>query len=100
MITETLGVNHLLKYATVNPNTNQYYYPFAQHPRFKFLMYDRISRHRTVDQTKIYLKQNPGDANLTVGELKKMLNDGSGKKIISNKLNKLIAYTISLQISA
>ena len=59
-VSETDGFKHLLKYSTLNTKTNEMYYPFAKHPRFKFWAYDRLRRHRSLDQTKIYLKQNLG----------------------------------------
>ncbi|RNA07296.1 ATP-dependent DNA helicase PIF1 [Brachionus plicatilis] len=92
MVSESLAVQHLLKYATVNSKTKFNYYPFAEHPRFKFWMYDRISRHRTLDQIKVYLKQNPGDANMTINELKKMLNDGSAEQL----LRKMTPYSANI----
>jgi zinc transport system substrate-binding protein len=42
-----------MKYATLSASTNKFYYPFAQHQRFKFWFYDRIRRHRTLDQSKV-----------------------------------------------
>ncbi|RNA24394.1 ATP-dependent DNA helicase PIF1 [Brachionus plicatilis] len=82
-VTETQGFNHLLKYATKDPTNNQYYYPFAEHPSvIKISICDRISRHRTLDQTKVYFNQNQGDANLTLTDLKKMINDGSAEQIL------------------
>jgi hypothetical protein len=60
-VSETDGFKHLLKYATINSQTKELYYPFAQHPRFKFWAYDRLRRHRALDQCKIYLKQNLGN---------------------------------------
>lgn len=60
-VTETEGFKHLLKYATLKSETNEYYYPFAKHPRFKFCAYDRIRRHRALKQSKVYLKQNIGN---------------------------------------
>ena len=65
-ITETEGYKHLLKYATKHTKLNEYYYPFVQHPRFKFWVYDRLRRRRALEQSKIYLKQNLGDASLTI----------------------------------
>ncbi len=71
-VTETQGFKHLMKFACLN-SAGKYYYPFAQHPRFKFWAYDRIRRHRTLGQCKIYLKNNNNDNNLTIGELKDMV---------------------------
>ena len=62
-ISETDAYKHLLKYATKKTSTNEYYYPFVTHPRFKFWAYDRIRRHRALDQCKVYLKQNLGKFN-------------------------------------
>lgn len=59
-VSETDGFKHLLKYATKHTTTNEYYYPFVTHSRFKFWAYDRIRRHRALDQAKIYLKDNIG----------------------------------------
>ncbi len=59
-VSETDGFKHLLKYVTKHTSTNEFYYPFVKHPRFKFWAYDRIRRHRALDQSRIYLKQNLG----------------------------------------
>jgi hypothetical protein len=57
----------------------EFYYPFAQHPRFLFYVCDRLRRHRTLDQCKVYLKQNPNDATLTIDDLKAILTSGNSK---------------------
>jgi hypothetical protein len=59
-VSETEAYQHLLKYGTTHTDTKQLYYPFVNHPRFKFWAYDRIRRHRALDQSKICLKQNLG----------------------------------------
>ena len=59
-VSETDGFKHLLKYATINTKTNEYYYPFVTHSRFKYWAYDRIRRHKALDQAKIYLRDNIG----------------------------------------
>ncbi len=59
-VSETDGFKHLLKFATKHTKTNEYYYPFVTHTRFKFWAYDRIRRHRALDQAKIYLRDNLG----------------------------------------
>jgi hypothetical protein len=45
-------------------------------------MYDRIRRHRTLDQSKVYLNQNVGDANLTIQELKQAIYNGDANRIM------------------
>ena len=82
-VTEPLAVKHLMKYATRSAKTNEYFYPFASHPRFKFWFYDRIRRHRSLDQSKVYLKQNPSDNNLTIRELKDSIRTGDSVNILS-----------------
>jgi hypothetical protein len=42
-VSETDGFKHLMKVAVKN-SKNQYYYPFASHPRFKFWSNDRVRR--------------------------------------------------------
>ena len=91
-ITETEGYKHLLKYATKHTKTSEYYYPFVQHPRFKFWAYDRLRRHRALEQSKIYLKQNLGDASLTISELKQHLTNGNGDSI----MKRMTAYSSNI----
>ena len=74
----------MIKYACKN-SEGDFYYPFAEHPRFLFYAYDRLRRHRTLDQSKVYLKQNPQDAALTIDELKEIINSNDSKIIFLNK---------------
>ncbi len=82
----------MLKYATRNTSTNKFYYPFASHPRFKFWIYDRIRRHRSLDQSKVYLNQNPGDANLTISDLKQAIYNGDANGI----MKRMSAYSSNI----
>ncbi len=59
-VSETDGFKHILKYAATWSDSSKMYYPFAKHLRFKFWAYDRIRRHKALDQSKVYLKQNLG----------------------------------------
>ena len=45
-------------------------------------MYDRIRRHRSLEQAKVYLTKNPSDANLSIGELKSAINSGDSNNIV------------------
>ena len=81
----------MLKYCIKNTK-NEKYYPFASHPRFKFWAYDRLRRHRGLDQTKIYLKQHTDDANLTIADLKDKLRDGTGEEL----LQRMSAYSANI----
>jgi hypothetical protein len=90
-VTESLGFKHLLKTAAVNSN-GEFYYPWAQHQRFKFWAYDRLRRHRSLEQCKVYLKQNPGDGNLTINELKNLVTSGECQNI----LKRMTAYSSNI----
>ncbi|CAF0951603.1 unnamed protein product [Brachionus calyciflorus] len=90
-VTETLGFKHLLKCVTKHSNGFNYYH-FAQHPRFKFWAYDRIRRHRSLDQCKVFMKQNPNEANLTIEDLKNLLKTGESEQF----MKKLSAYSSNI----
>ena len=53
-VSETLAINHLIKVVAKNSNGEEYY-PVASHPGFKFWFYDRLRRHRSLDQCKVYM---------------------------------------------
>jgi hypothetical protein len=81
-VSETDAYRHLIKFACRRANSEELYYPFAEHPRFMFYVQDRLVRHRTLDQSKIYLKNNSQDANLSVKELKDAIKNNNGKFLI------------------
>jgi hypothetical protein len=87
-VSESLACKHLLKFVCKN-SKGELYYPFASHPRFKFWFYDRIRRHRSLDQCKVYLKQNPSDANLSISELKSIIQSGNSMQL----LQRMSAYS-------
>ena len=55
---------HLLKYGDGR---------FARHPRFRFFALSTEMRWRALQAGRIYVKQHPGDAQLTVDELRDMI---------------------------
>ena len=67
--TESLSekIKQLFKFA--KQKGNQWYSRFAPHPRFTFWAYNMLYRRRRLGHGNIYIKQNPGDANLTLNEL-------------------------------
>jgi hypothetical protein len=81
-VSESLAIQHLMKVVSKSSQTGEFYYPVAQHPRFKFWYYDRLRRHRTLDQAKVYIKQNPRDANMTIQELKNMISSGESDSLM------------------
>lgn len=70
-------VKHLIRFAEKTDN-GQWVYRFARHPRFAYWAFDMIQRKRVLQQSGIFLKQNPGEAHLTIDELREMAaNDNS-----------------------
>ena len=47
-------------------------YRFASHPRFSYWALDIIQRNRLLQQSAIFLKQNPEESHLTIDELRDM----------------------------
>lgn len=83
----TLGekVKHLIKFAE---NINgEWVYRFARHPRFAYWAFNMIQRHRLLGQGSIFLKQNPGEAQLTVEQLKQMLTTNSYSSLMSKLMH-------------
>lgn len=50
----------------------QWVYRFATHPRFAYWAFNMTQRKHILQQTGIFLKQNPGEAHLTTQEIKPM----------------------------
>jgi len=99
-VSETDTYRHLIKYACRRAYSEELYYPFAEHPRFMFYVQDRLVRHRTLDQSKIYLKNNSQDANLSVKELKDAIKNNNGKSFISkNTIYKFKTYIYHLKFA-
>ncbi len=53
-------MKHLLKFAEIIDG--KWVYRFANHPRFSYWAFNMIQRKRILQQTGIFLKQNPGEA--------------------------------------
>ena len=64
----TEGFKHLIKYADLSTN-GTFTWRFASHPRFPYWALNMKQRHQLLSQARIYLSQNPEDANLTTEEL-------------------------------
>ncbi len=63
-------IKHLLKFAELI--NGKWEYRFANHPRFSYWAFNMIHRKRILQQSGIFLKQNPGEAHLTINELREM----------------------------
>ena len=79
-------IKHLIKFA--EHIDGKWTYRFASHPRFGYWAYNILYRHRILGQGNFYLKQNPGDANLNIDDLRQIVDSGSFPTIMS----KLMVY--------
>lgn len=57
---------------------------FAKHPRFRYFALNTVMRHRALQTGRIYVRQNPHDAHLSVDELREMVGHNSGS--LSNRV--------------
>ena len=74
-------IKHLLKYA--EKKDGKWFYRFATHPRFAYWALNMIQRKRILQQTGIFLKQNPGEAHLTTEELQQMAFNNNANAFLS-----------------
>ena len=63
-------IKHRIKYSEFIDG--KWVYRFASHPRFSYWAFNVNLRQRVLQQTGIFLKQNPGEAHLTIDELQEM----------------------------
>ena len=73
---------HLVKFAERLPN-GKYRWRFASHPRFRYWALDMKQRHKLLSQSNVYLHQHPADANMTIEELREMVNSMSGRQMVN-----------------
>ena len=69
---------------------------FASHPRFPYWGLNMKQRHQLLSQTSVYLQQHPGDANLTIDDLRSMVNTMPAQLM----MNRLQRYASKIQGSS
>ena len=74
-------IKHLLKFAEIIDG--KWVYRFAKHPRFSYWAFNMIHRKRILQQSGIFLKQNPGEAHLTIDELCEMAASNNANVFMS-----------------
>jgi len=74
-------IKHLLKYA--EKKDGKWKYHFATHPRFAYWALNMIQMKQILQQTGIFLKQNPGEAHLTTEELQQMAANNNTDAFLS-----------------
>ena len=60
-------IMHLLKFAEIIDG--KWVYRFAIHPRFSYWAFNMIQRKQILQLSRIFLKQNPDEAHLSIDEL-------------------------------
>ena len=81
-------IKHLIKFA--EKTDLKWVYRFASHPRFSYWAFNMIQRMRTLQQTGIFLKQNPGEAHLTIDELREMAASNNSAAFLA-KVSRYVA---------
>ena len=74
-------IKHLLKFAEII--NGKWVYRFVNHPRSSYWAFNMIQRKCILQQSGIFLKQNPGEAHLTIDELHEMANSGNANLFMS-----------------
>ena len=74
-------VKHLLKFAEIIDG--KWVYRFASHPRFSYWALNMIQRKRILQQTGIFLRQNPSEAHLTIDQLREMAANNNANVFLS-----------------
>ena len=74
-------IKHLLKFAEFIDSN--WVYRFAKHPRFSYWAFNMIHRKRILQQSGIFIKQNPGEAHLTIDELREMAASDNSALLMS-----------------
>ncbi|CAB4031557.1 Hypothetical predicted protein [Paramuricea clavata] len=74
-------IKHLLKFAEFIDG--KWVYRFANHPRFSYWAFNMIHRKRILQQSGIFIKQNPGEAHLTIDELREMAASDNSTLLMS-----------------
>ena len=82
-------VKHLIKFA--ENVDGKWIYRFATHPRFSYWAFNMIQRKRTLQQSGIFLKQNPGDAHLTIDELREMAANFNSSNAFISEISQYVA---------
>ncbi len=80
-------IKHLLKSAEIVDG--KWVYRFANHPRFSYWAFNMIQRKRILQQSGIFLKQNPGEAHLTLDELREMAA-GNNANMFMSKVSRYV----------
>ncbi len=77
----TDGFKHLVRYGEVTADKLKSW-RFASHPCFPYWALNMKQCHQLLSQAKIYLQHNPGDADLSVDDLREMVGSMSADQLM------------------
>lgn len=83
---------HLLRYGDTTPEGSPRW-RFASHPRFPYWALNMKQRHQLLSQSKVYLQRTPADANLTVEQLRDMVQNMNTDQL----MNRIQRYAAEVQ---
>ena len=92
----TDGLKHLLKYGETDEHTQMQEWRFASHPRFPYWGLNMKQRHQLLSQTSVYFQQNSRDANLTLDDLRSMIDNITAEQL----MKRLQRYAAKVQGSS
>ena len=87
---------HFLKYAVKVPGSDTYRYPFAEHLRWSYYVFNMAERHRTESQRSFFLKKHPNVANMTTGQLRKLVNQPNRQAKLMQVVGLMQAYNANI----
>ena len=76
----TSRIQHLIKFA--DNIDHKFRNRYASHPRFSYWALNMLQRKRALQQNSIFLKQNPGEAHLTIKQLCEMALNSNSKQFM------------------
>ena len=92
----TEGLKHLVRYGQFDSTTRKPEWRFAKHPRFSYWGLNMKQRHQLLSQTSVYLQQHSEDANLTIEQLRSMIDTFSAEQL----MHRLQCYAAKVQGSS
>ena len=61
---------------------DNFHWRLASHPRFPYWALNMKLRHQLLSQSSVYIRQHPGDANLTIENLRDMVGRLSAEQLM------------------
>ena len=80
-----LKLKHLIRFGErIN---GKWVFRFASHPRFAYWAYNILYRKRILSEGNFFVKQNPGEANLTTSDLQELWHSNTYSSLMGNLIH-------------